>query len=368
MSLFSRFLNPVQLISWSHRLTGKLFQIGGPAAAKDLSSIPLSQFYCTLKTHLSINLSITVVRFANGLRGLLELTWLHARRTIHSVGRWSDRWREVMYVWCCMSSCRRRRPVPSSINAEMMKSGSGHDYGIDEQLELRTAPVVDGSDYVTRVLCTGCGRDFDVLRSDNAGYAPVLSAHAHGTPDVGARSFPGCRSLSVVPLESEPPRRGGGSAAKSARKYSFQTAAGWGVNTECGGTCSCPGTSSTSDACVDSTSATCGRSRRDTARACELWRSVDDTHMSLSWRHDICMTSWHHHVSVMTLWYVSVTLSLSWRHDICHCYKMNQVNTIRTPRSSDLLISGPIFLKTLLPVEPTTREHRGKIRISGIRR
>jgi len=163
-----------------------------------------------------------------------------------------------------------------------MKSASGHDYGVDEPLELRTAAVVDGSDYVTRVLCTGCGRDFDVLRSDNAGYAPVASAHAHGTPDVGARSFAGCRSLSIVPLEPEPPHRGSGSAPKSARKSSFQTVPGWGANTDCGGTCSCPGTSSMSDACADSTSAARGRSRRDAARTCELWRSVDDTHLSLS--------------------------------------------------------------------------------------
>ena len=163
-----------------------------------------------------------------------------------------------------------------------MKSASGHDYGVDEPLELRTAPVVDGSDYVTRVLCTGCGRDFDVLHGDNAGYAPVVSAHAHGTPDVGSRSFAGCRSLSVVPIEPEQARRGGGSVPKSAGKNSFQTIPSWIASTDCGGTCSCPGTSSMSDACVDSTSATCGRSRRVTARTCELWRSVDDTHLSLS--------------------------------------------------------------------------------------
>jgi len=181
-----------------------------------------------------------------------------------------------------VNSCRRRRPVSSSINADMLKSASGHDYGVDEPLELRPAPVVDGSDYVTRVLCTGCGRDFDVLRSDSAGYAPVVSAHAHGTPDVGVGSFAGCRSLSVVPLEQEPPRRGGGSAPKSARKSSFQTVSGWAASTDCGVTCSCPGSSTMSDACVVSTSATCGRSRRDTSRTCELWRSIDDTHMSLS--------------------------------------------------------------------------------------
>lgn len=187
-----------------------------------------------------------------------------------------------VFVRWCESRCRRRRPVPSSISAEMMKSASGHEYGVDEPLELRTAPVVDGSDYVTRVLCTGCGRDFDVLRSDKAGYAPVVSAHAHGTPDVGARSFAGCRSLSVVPLEPEPPRRSGGSSSKPSKKSSFQTIPGRGVSTDCGGTCSCPGTSSMTDACVDSTSATCGRSRHDTARTYELWRSVDDTQLSLS--------------------------------------------------------------------------------------
>ena len=180
----------------------------------------------------------------------------------------------------CKSSCRRRRPVPSSVNAEMMKSSSGHDYGVDEPLELRTAPVVDSSDYVARVLCTGCGRDFDVLQTDKAGYAPVVSAHAHGTPEVGVGSFAGCRSLSLVPLDAEPPRRGG--APRSARKSPFQTIPSRRAATDCGGACGCPGTSSTSDACVNSTSGAYGRSRRDAARTCELWRNVDDTHLSLS--------------------------------------------------------------------------------------
>jgi len=193
-----------------------------------------------------------------------------------------------MYVcgWC-KRSCRRRRPVPSSVSAEMMKSASGHEYSVDEPLELRTAPVVDGSDYVTRVLCTGCGRDFDVLHGDKAGYAPVVSAHAHGTPDVGARSLAGCRSLSIVPLEPELPRRSG--APKPPRKSSFQTVPGWSAaGTDCGGMCSCAGTSSMTDTCVvSSSSVTCGRSRQDTAKTYELWRSVDDTHISLSWNFDI---------------------------------------------------------------------------------
>jgi len=190
---------------------------------------------------------------------------------------------QCWHLWSCKSSCRRRRPVPSSINAEMIKSASGHDYGVDEPLELRTAPVVDGSDYVTRVLCTGCGRDFDVLHSDSAAYAPVIAAHAHDTADLGGgvRSFAGCRSLSVVPLEPEPPRR----VPKSTGKSSFQTIPGWVANSDCGGTCSCPGSSSMSEAggAVSTSAATCGRSRRVTARtSCELWRSVDDTHLSLS--------------------------------------------------------------------------------------
>lgn len=181
----------------------------------------------------------------------------------------------------CKSSCRRRRPAASSIDAEMMKSG--HDYGVDEPLELRTAAVVDSSDYVARVLCTGCGRDFDVLRSDKTGYTPVVSAHAHGTLGVGVGSFAGCRSLSFSPLETEPlPRRCVGSASRSTRKSSFQTVPERGPSTECGGACSCVTTSSMSDACVDSTSSTFGRNRRDAERERELWRSADEAHLTLS--------------------------------------------------------------------------------------
>jgi len=226
--------------------------------------------YGTLKTHLSINLSITVW-FAR---------W---RGCVHRVRRVIDLQLILLRVCSlCMcvgeNSCRRRRPVQSSVSAEMMKSASGqHEYGVDEPLELRTAPVVDGSDYVTRVLCTGCGRDFDVLRGDKTGYAPVLSAHAHGTPDVGTRSFAGCRSVS---LEPEPARR---SATKPSKKSSFQAVPSWSAaSTDCGGTCACPGTSSVSDACVVSPAATCGRSRPDNERTYELWRSVDETQLSLS--------------------------------------------------------------------------------------
>jgi len=174
----------------------------------------------------------------------------------------------------CKNSCRRRRPVQSSVSADMMKSASGqHEFGVDEPLELRTAPVVDGSDYVTRVLCTGCGRDFDVLRGDKTAYVPVLSAHAHGTPEVDAcRSFAGCRSLS---LEQEPARR-----TKPSKKSFQAVPSSWG--TDCGGTCSCPGTSLASDACVDSTAATCARSRPDNARTYDLWRNADETQLSLS--------------------------------------------------------------------------------------
>lgn len=102
----------------------------------------------------------------------------------------------------------------------MIKS-AGHDYAIDEPLELRSVPVVDSSEYVARILCTGCGRDFDVLRSDKTGYAPVVPAHAHGTAEVGGGTLPGCRSLSVVPFEPEPPRRA--AARSAARRSPFQT-------------------------------------------------------------------------------------------------------------------------------------------------
>ena len=157
----------------------------------------------------------------------------------------------------------------------MMKSASGHEYGADEPLELRTAPVVDSTEYVARILCTGCGRDFDVLRSDKAGYAPIAPAHAHGTPDVGGA---GCRSLSVVPIEPEPHRRG----PRSTRNMSsFQTVPGRG--TDCSGACSCPGPSSMSDACADSaTSDAFGTSRCDATRTCAFWAKVDDAHMTMS--------------------------------------------------------------------------------------
>ena len=166
----------------------------------------------------------------------------------------------------------------------MLKSASLRDHSVDEPLELRSVPVVDSSEYVARILCTGCGRDFDVLRTDSAGYDPFVPAHAHGTPDVGGGSFAGCRSLSVVPIETEPPRRVAGSATRSAKKSSFQTLPGrGGVSIDGSGACSCPGTSTMSDACADSTSASAyGRSRRDTARRCEFWRNVDESHLSVT--------------------------------------------------------------------------------------
>jgi len=161
----------------------------------------------------------------------------------------------------------------------MIKS-AGHDYAVDEPLELRSVPVVDSSEYVARILCTGCGRDFDVLRSDKTAYAPVVPAHAHGTAEVGGGTLPGCRSLSVVPFEPEPPRRA--AARSAARRSPFQTVPGRASATDC----SCPGTSSTTmsagDACADSTSAAAayGRGARTSA---EFWRSVDESpHLSLT--------------------------------------------------------------------------------------